>query len=110
MLRENHTAILARNETWSGEAASEAYEAGWAREAVIFVRALRDGVGAAGVARVQISPDGMVWLDEGTQFPIPVEADGMACARVTHFGNWLRLSAQFEEGAQAIVLVTLHLK
>ena len=71
MLPENITAIVARNERWSGEAASEPYEAGWAREAIIFVRALKEPEGPAAAARVEISPDGMHWVPEGTEGPMP---------------------------------------
>lgn len=110
MLPENITAIVARNETWSGEAASEPYEAGWAREAIVFVRALKTPVGRVPLAWVEISPDGMHWMREGTSLEMPTEKDGLVAARVAHFGNWLRLSAHFEEGAESTVLVTLHLK
>jgi hypothetical protein len=110
MLPENITAIVARNERWSREAASEPYEAGWAREAVFFVRALKEPVGSAPMARVEISPDGMRWLPEGTEFRMPDRRDGMAMARLTHFGNWLRIAARFDDGAECSVLVTLHLK
>ena len=110
MLPESITAIVARNETWSGEAASEPYEAGWAREAIIFVRALKEPAGRAPVAWVEISPDGMHWMREGTTVQMPAAKDGVAAARVAHFGNWLRLAASFDEGAKSTVLVTLHLK
>jgi hypothetical protein len=92
------------------EAASEPYEAGWAREAIIFVRALRSPVGRAPTAWVEISPDGMHWVREGTSLEMPTAKDGVAAARLGHFGNWLRLTARFEEGAESTVLVTLHLR
>ncbi len=110
MLPENATVIVARNETWHGHAATEPYEAGWAREAVIFVRALREPAGPQPEARVEISPDGMHWAAERTTFPMPAHKDAMAAARITCFGNWLRLAARFEDGAESTVLVTLHLK
>lgn len=110
MLPENVTAVVARNETWTGDAATEPFEAGWAREAVIFVRALKQPKGPPPVASVEISPDGMHWIPEGTRVPMPAEKDGIAVARLTCFGNWLRLSARFEEGAECTVLVTIHLK
>lgn len=110
MLPENITAIVARNETWSGKAASEPYEAGWAKEAIIFVRALKTPVGSAPKAWVEISPDGIHWIREGTVIDMPDAKDGLAAARVAHFGNWLRLAAHFDAGAECTVLVTLHLK
>lgn len=110
MLPENITAIVSRNERWSGEAASEPYEAGWAREATFFVRALKQPVGPPAKAWIEVSPDGMHWLREGTEFAMPGERNGMAMARLTQFGNWLRIAARFEDGAECTVLVTLHLK
>ena len=110
MLPENITAIVARNEKWSGEAATEPYEAGWAREAVFFVRALKQPVGAVPEAWVEISPDGMHWAPEGTRFRMPAEKDAIGVARLSGFGNWLRVATHFEPGAECAVLVTLHLK
>lgn len=110
MLNESQTAILSRNARWSGHAATEPYEAGWAREAVIFVRALKDATGSPGEARVEISPDGMRWIPEGSVFALPKKADEVTAARVKHFGNWLRVAADLPGGADVTVLVTLHLK
>jgi hypothetical protein len=110
MLPENITAIVARNELWSGEAATEPYEAGWAREAVFFVRALKQPKGKAPTARVEISPDGMRWVAEGSEFIMPADANALVAVRVKHFGNWLRVATRFEDGAECAVLVTLHLK
>ncbi|MCX2721574.1 hypothetical protein [Roseibium salinum] len=110
MLPENISAIVARNERWTGHAASEPYEAGWAREAVIFVRAVKDPVGEQPKLRVEISPDGMHWIAEGTEVQMPSAKDGLAAARLTQFGGWLRVSADFADGSEATVLVTIHLK
>lgn len=110
MLPENVTVVVARNERWSGSAASEPHEAGWAREAVIFVRALKQPTGTPPLARVQISPDGMHWLDEGSTFTMPAAKDEVVAARIGRFGNWLRVAADFEDGAACTVLVTIHLK
>jgi hypothetical protein len=110
MLRESQTAIVARNERWTGQAATEPYEAGWASEAVLFVRALANARGKPGRARVEISPDGMRWIVEGTSFALPTKAGAVTFARVAHFGNWLRIAADLPKGASVTVLVTYHLK
>lgn len=110
MLRESNTAVVARGDCWQGAASTEPFEAGWATEAVIFVRLLDPPTGVLPDARVQISPDGMRWIDEGTTMSLPRAIDLLAVARVTHFGNWLRIAADLPEGASATVLVTLHLK
>jgi hypothetical protein len=109
MLPESQSAVVARNETWRGEAATEPYEAGWAREAVIFVRAL-DVVGPAGVAHVELSPVGMNWVAEGTSFVLPASRDEVSFARIREFGNWLRLTVLMPEHSAVTVVVTIHLK
>ena len=110
MLRESQTAVVARNEVWEGSIATEPYEAGWALEAVIFVRALGDAAGTPGEARVELSPDGMRWLPEGTTLPLPGRRDETTVARVRHFGNWLRIAADLAPGVSLKVIVTMHLK
>ena len=110
MLRESFAAIVARNETWTGQAASEPYEAGWARETLVFVRALKPGQGGRGRARVEVSPDGMNWVPEGTEFDLPQAQDEVTFAKVSQFGTWLRIAADLPDGAALTVLVTLHLK
>lgn len=111
MLRESHNAVVARNEEWRGEVATEPYEAGWAVEALIFVRALHaEGDTGGARFRVQISPDGMHWVDEGTSFPGPPRAGETRFARVAGFGNWLRIVATLPPGAMLKPLVTFCLK
>lgn len=109
-MRMSTTAIVARNNLWSGKSHSEPYEAGWAESAIVFVRALKPGAGKAGRAFVEISPDGVNWVREGTTFDLPTLHNGVAFARVSHFGNWLRLAGEFPEDSALTVLVTLHLK
>ncbi|PRY22194.1 hypothetical protein CLV78_107118 [Aliiruegeria haliotis] len=104
------TAIIARNEPWQETGATEPYEAGWAREAVIYARSLKPASGAGLTARVQMSPDGIRWVDEGTVLEIPEDCETVAMARVAHFGNWLRLSADLGDGGHCCLLLTLHLK
>ena len=111
MLRESHSAVLARNERWEGDVATEPYEAGWAIEALIFMRALHleGGVPGATLA-VQISPDGMHWVDEGTRLPVPARAGGVTFARVHGFGTWLRVAGVLPPGVLLRPLVTFCLK
>lgn len=110
MLPESHTAILARNENWTSNSACQPYECGWAREAVLFIRALKAPEGPQPDVIIEISPDGMHWVPEGTKVAMPSARDEIAVARIANFGNWLRVSAQFEDGASSTVLVTAHLK
>ncbi len=110
MLPESHSAIVARNEPWSGSVATEPYEVGWAHEAIIFVRALAVSGAGAAEARVQISPDGMHWADEGTRFALPSNTAEVTYARVRHFGLWLRIAADLPDGLALKVLVSIALK
>ena len=111
MLPESTLAILARNERWQGAAATEPYEAGWARQAVLFVRALAaSNMHGPVLGRVQISPDGMHWVNEGATVPMPEQEGQTTAVKVTHFGGWLRLAADLPPGATLTVIVSLHLK
>ena len=109
MLRENQTAVVARNEWWADGDASEPYEAGWACEAVIFMRAL-DAQGPGGCAVVQISPDGLRWIDEGTVFDAPAAQGEVTFARVREYGQWLRVRMEMPAGSRLKVLLTYNLK
>ena len=111
MLPQSYTAVVERAYPLTGEFATEPYEAGWAREALIFVRVREETEGEPVVrARVQISPDGMHWVDEGTSLP-PVHGPGTCFAKVAHFGNWLRVVGNVEpEGALCKALVYICLK
>jgi hypothetical protein len=62
------------------------------------------------MARVEISPDGMRWVTEGAEVPMPSREGEIAVLRVKHFGNWLRVAADYVPGAECTVLVTVHLK
>lgn len=110
-MRQNHTAVVERNVTWQGAFETEPYEAAWASEAIFFVRTLKasGGVSAADV-RVQISPDGLHWCDEGSAVSLCDETDGVTFVRVRHFGTFLRLVGTLPNGAEATVIVYLSLK
>lgn len=109
-MREAYTAILVQGEEWSGYCESEPYEAPWASEAVLFLRLLDGTTMRSGVeARVQISPDGINWVDEGTAVTLPVGAE-VTFARISHFGQYLRLVATLPQGERCRLLATLSLK
>ena len=117
MLPHSATAVIARNETWTGKSASEPYECGWAREAIVFLRAL-DAPRRIGRtrARIEISPDGLRWVPSGASFAMPTRRDQVAFAPVS-LVQWLsahrqrlRGAVDMPRGASAKVLVTIHLK
>jgi len=96
--------------TWNGTFETEPYEAGWASEAIYFVRILeKDGQVGRGHAKPQISPDGMHWRDEGTLMGFQ-ESKEVAYVRVARFGNYLRLVGELPPGTTAKVIVYLTLK
>jgi colanic acid/amylovoran biosynthesis glycosyltransferase len=72
--------------------------------------ALWEPMGAAGRAHVELSPDGMNWVAEGTTFALPSDDSKVTCARVAQFGNWLRIRAELPEGSSVTVVVTIHVK
>ena len=109
-MRQSTTISVELNTEWQGEFSAEPYEGAWASEAIYFVRALEaEEVPAEATARVQISPDGMHWCDEGTLVPLS-GAPGTTFARVSHFGGWLRLVGELPDGARMKVIVYLVLK
>ena len=111
MMRRSFTAVIARNENWTGEVATEPYECAWAGEAIFFIRALdARGTLRAAKARVQISPDGIHWVDEGTSVAMPAKVGQLTYCRVTHFGGYLRILAKIPPRASIKVLVSLSLK
>ena len=112
-LRRSYTAVVERNALWQGEFATEPYEAAWASEAIFFVRALNvtpSGEAGSYQAHVQISADGIRWVDEGTSFHLPRRADAVTFCKVRHFGGWLRIRGRTEPGDGIKVLVSLVLK
>ena len=108
-MRRSYTAVVERGEPLAGEWATEPYEVGWATEALFFLRLLEAPPGARLTARVQLSPDGMRWVDEGTTLPEPAAPEGLAFARVREFGNWLRLAGTVSgpPAIRAIIYLTL---
>lgn len=107
-LRPSATAVVERNVEWSGAFASEPWEAAWAREAIFFLRRL-DGAAESEVqARVQLSPDGIHWVDEGSRLHLRAGAE-LALVRVREFGGWLRLAGDVT-GEPLRVILYLSLK
>lgn len=109
MIRQSYTASVERNRALEGDWASEPYECGWATEAIFFVRNMQPTEPLAGTeVRVQISPDGIRWCDEGTKKALgDMEVDFI---RVRHFGNWLRLAGSLPKGVSRRLSIILTLK
>ena len=93
-IRQFNAAHLEIKKTFTEDFATHPYEAGWASEAIFFVM-IEDVSGENSLfqASVQISLDGIHWVDEGSTLQ-PVDAKGLYFIRVSHFGNWLRLDCR----------------
>jgi len=102
MLPISITAVIARNETWQNFSYTEPYECGWAREAIVYLRALSQPINVDGVqAHIEYSR---------LKFQLPTQVDEIAWIPITHFGNWLRVSADVPKNSSICVLVSLHFK
>lgn len=111
-MRQCLTAVVERNVTWEGDFATEPWEAAWASEAIFFVRVLEAPDEAEDLdlqARVQISPDGLCWCDEGGQLEL-LPGEALGAVRVGHFGGWLRLAGRVPPGRPVRVIAYLNLK
>ncbi len=107
-MRNFYTVVLERMKEYSQGFDTEPYEAGWASEAMFFIRIHEmSGIGVKMQSSVQVSVDGIDWIDEGSSFP-PIIAPGSHFLRVRHFGGWLRLRTQIA-GRNPHVKTTIHL-
>ena len=90
---------------------SQPMEAGWASEAIFFIHVEEiKGDDVKLHAKAELSPDGINWVDEGTVFPV-MKTTGYYFVKLTHFGNWLRVSGSISGGSETMKLsVHLHLK
>lgn len=110
-MRQSHTAVLARNETWSGSVATEPYEVAWASEAIFFLRPLeRAEVPSDVTLAVQISPDGIHWCEHGARLAVDGDPLTPSSVQLRDFGGWLRLSGTLPDGLALKVVVYLSLK
>jgi hypothetical protein len=86
-----HTSVTDLRQVFDGDFTTFPYECGWADEAIYFVTAEdRTPSGTRLDLRVQISADGLRWLDEGTACTL--EGPGSTFVRLSHFGGFLRLA------------------
>lgn len=107
-MRQFAQVVLERRTRHQGSFCTEPFETAWASEAIFFL-AVEEFDAAEMRVRVQISPDGIHWVDEGTDFA-PISSTGLTSCRVSHFGGWLRLACDLEEGGKVRVLIHLILK
>ena len=107
-MRNFYTVVLERMKSFSESFDTEPYETGWASEAMFFIRVHEmSGKNVTLDSMVQVSADGLEWIDLGTTFPT-IEKSGNYCIQVTHFGGWLRLRNQIS-GENPSLKLTIHL-
>lgn len=108
-MRQCFTAVLEQGNVFTANFETEAFEAGWAREARWFIRVLEASEDMALEATPEISPDGIVWCTDGTQPDALRPAAGALHSFVTReFGNWLRLAVRLR-GAEARTKLVIYL-
>ena len=107
-MRQYMQAVLERERTFTADFQTEPYETAWAGEAIFYIKAHEvEGESPRLLARVQMSADGLDWVDEGTELA-PLSEGGVIHARVRHFGGWLRLACRLE-GTEPRFTLTIHL-
>lgn len=109
-MRQSQTAVIERKATYSGDFATEPFEAGWAAEARWFVKVIDLGEGARLRLATQVSPDGLTWTDH-ERGQLETDAEGLYSWPVNSFGQWLRLRGSVNgDGTSATVMIYLSLK
>ncbi|MDQ0614441.1 hypothetical protein QF046_002082 [Microbacterium sp. W4I4] len=110
-MRQSQSAVMERGVDLHSVHETEPFEVAWAGEARWYVQFLRPAPGSRVEFRVQISPDGLTWIDHDGVEPVASEAVGMLSIPVTGIGHWLRLRSEQTTGDEAPMLrIYLELK
>lgn len=110
-MRQSQSAVLERGVDLADVHETEPFEVAWAGEARWYIHFLRPAVGSTVEFRVQISPDGLNWIDHEALEPRTVEAMGFLSIPVEQFGHWLRLRSSLASGDDSPMLrIYLELK
>lgn len=110
-MRQSQSAVLERGIELEGTHSTEPFEVAWASEARWFVQFYREAPQSVIEFHVQISPDGINWIDHEGVAPLTVAASGFVSIPVTQFGHWLRLQSVHISGETAPMLrIYLELK
>ena len=106
-MRSFHTSVTDLRQGYSETIETLGYECGWAGEAIFFVTA-EDATPTDAVIdlEVQLSADGIRWLDEGSTLRLTGPSAGFI--RLSHFGGFLRLRGTVG-GAARRCLLTIRL-
>jgi hypothetical protein len=110
-MKNFHSSVTDLRQEFTSVVESFPYEAGWADEAIFFVTAEPQTPPGARISlSVQLSADGIRWLDEGSV--IELAGPSSAFVRVAQFGDFLRLAGTVvdENEPRCILTVRLALK
>jgi hypothetical protein len=103
-----HSSVTDLREPFHQTISSFPYETGWADEAIYFITAESATPSTAKIRlRVQLSADGLRWLDEGTV--VELTGPSSAFARVSHFGGFLRLAGDVVDDVDPSCTLTVRL-
>jgi len=102
------TTLVERRTVLAGDYGTHPYEAGWAAEALFFVRATEEHPELS--IQPQVSPDGIDWLDHGEPVTLPADR-ALVKVGMSQFGTWIRLHLTgASQERPATVFVHLALK
>jgi hypothetical protein len=94
---------------FSGNFQTHPYEAGWANEAIFFIMIEHEKGTPQVTAQVQISHDGVHWVNDGSEAST-FTGQGLHALKVQpNFGNWLRVNVTVE-GGEAFLNIQIHCK
>jgi hypothetical protein len=108
-MRQSQSAVIERGVELDRVHETEPFEVAWAGEARWFVQFLRPAPGSTVEIRVQISPDGINWIDHESVPAVESDSVGFLSIPVDRFGHWLRLRIEQKSG-EAAPLLRIHLE
>ena len=109
-MRQYMLATVEQRKDVSGEMYTHPMEVAWAKEAIFFLTVEKvKNSGSHLEAIVQISPDGINWINEGTEFK-SIHSEGLYFQKVVNFGGWLRLKMNIRDKGHLNLTIHLSLK
>ncbi|WP_426187700.1 DUF6385 domain-containing protein [Microbacterium sp. TWP3-1-2b2] len=110
-MRQSQSAVLERGVDLGDAYDTEPFEVAWAGEARWWIHFLQPAEETTVEFRVQISPDGLNWIDHEGIEAVTSKATGFVSIPVTNFGHWLRLRSTRTTGeASPMLRIYLELK
>lgn len=101
------TSTVEQRKIFESDFKTHPMEVAWASEAIFFIQV--EEIPQASLeldASVQISVDGINWVNEGTRFDT-ITSPGHYFVKISNFGGWLRLNCKLSESSKA--KMTIHL-